>query len=68
MPIKKSAFILSLFAFSSIGLLLFTSYQSNNINKEPAKKVPLKCSRECIGAKTSSPWNIVSYTILPLEG
>jgi len=68
MPIKKSASILLLFTCSSIGLLVFTSYQSDNINKEPAKKVPLKCSRQCSGAKTSSPWNIVSFTMLPLEG
>lgn len=68
MSIKKSGFILLLFACCSIGLLVFTSYKSDIANNEPAKKVPLKCSQECNGAKSSSPWNILSYSIIPSEG
>jgi hypothetical protein len=68
MPIKKSAFILLIFASFSACLLVFASYQCDNANNKPGKKVPLKCCRECSGVKTSSPWNIASYTMLPLEG
>ena len=68
MPIKKSGFILLMCVCSSTGLLVFTSYQNNIINKGPVKKVPLKCSQQCGGAKYSSPWNIVSFTMVPLEG
>ncbi len=68
MPIKKSGFILLIFASSSVGLLVFTSYKIDIAKKGAAKKAPLKCSQKCNGAKSSSQWNILSYSIIPSEG